>query len=359
VRGRETERGGARPPGDRSVPGTDVEPPTGPIAVPRWRRWRSRLPRASRVVAGLVVVAAVAVLLVPDRLGLDQTLPFVGFVLVRAPATLAVVVLGLLVLAVRARWWPTVVPVLAIAGVAAVALVPRLVPDGPSPDPGPDIVVMVQNVDRGSADVPALAAVLRERRPDVVVLPEAGEPFRARLTAAITELGYRSWSSVPASEPDAVGTTILAGPSLGDVRATPVPARFPWLELTGGALGPTRLLGAHLASPVPGLIDVWPGELAALARWCAPGTGPAVVMGDLNATEDLRGFRAGTAGCTDAGDAAGKGLLATWPAGLPRWLGAQLDHVLVGGGAGVDGFDVVEVPGTDHRGVLATVHVQG
>jgi endonuclease/exonuclease/phosphatase (EEP) superfamily protein YafD len=335
----------------------DSEATTGPVPVPGRRR--RGLPRTSRVVTGLVVVVAVAVLLVPDRLGLDQTLPFVGFVLVRAPATLAVVVLALLALAVRGRWWPTVVPVLVIGCVSAAALVPRLVPDGPGLDPGPDVVVLVQNVDRGSADVPALAAVLRERRPDVLVLPEAGEPFRERLAAAIPELGYRSWSSVPPTEPDALGTTIFAGPSLGDVRATPVPARFPWVELTGGALGPTRLLGAHLASPVPGLIDVWPGELASLARWCAPGAGPAVVVGDLNATADLRAYRAGTAGCTDAGDAAGKGLLATWPAGVPRWLGAQLDHVLVGGGAGVDGFDVVEVPGTDHRGVLVTVHVAG
>ncbi|MEJ2868934.1 endonuclease/exonuclease/phosphatase family protein [Actinomycetospora sp. OC33-EN08] len=337
----------------RSEPGLD-DPTTGPVTVPR----RRRLPRASRVAAGLVVVVAVAVLLVPDRLGLDRFLPFVGFVLVRAPATLAVVVIGLLALAVRARWWPTIVPVLVIAGVSTAALVPRLVPDGPAPDDGPDIVVMVQNVDRGSADVPALAAILRERRPDVVVLPEAGEPFRQRLVAAIPELGYRSWSSVPASEADASGTAILAGPSLGDVRVRPVPARFPWLEVTGGALGPTRLVGAHLASPVPGLIDVWPAELASLARWCAPGTGPAVVVGDLNGTLDLAAFRAGTAGCTDAGDAAGKGLLATWPQALPRWLGAQLDHVLVSGGVGVDGFDVVEVPGTDHRGVLVTVHAR-
>ncbi|MDL5155715.1 endonuclease/exonuclease/phosphatase family protein [Actinomycetospora termitidis] len=333
--------------------GDPADPATGPVAVRR-----RRLPRASRLAAGLVVVIAVGLLLVPDSLGLDQSLPFVGFVLVRTPATLAVVVLGLLALAVRARWWPTIVPVLLIAGVSTAALVPRLIPDGPAPDPGPDIIVMVQNVDRGSADVPALAAVLRERRPDVVVLPEAGEPFRTRLTAAIGELGYRSWSSVPPSEADAQGTTVLARPSLGDVVVRPVPARFPWLEVTGGALGSTRLVGAHLASPVPGLIDVWPVELASLARWCAPGAGPAVVVGDLNGTADLRAFRAGTAGCTDAGDAAGKGLLATWPQALPRWLGAQLDHVLVSGGVGVDGFDVVEVPGTDHRGVLVTVHAR-
>lgn len=303
------------------------------------------------------MVVVVAVVLVPDRLGLDGVLPFVGFVLVRAPATILVVVLALLGLAVRGRWWPTVVPVLLVAAVSVTALLPRVLPDGPGPDPGPDLVVMTFNIDRGSANIGALARLLHLHRPDVVVLPEAGEPFRARLAPLVADLGYRSWSSTPASEPDSVGTAILAGPSLGAVRADVVrDVAFPWLQLSGGVLGPTRLVGAHVASPVPALIDAWPAELRGLQRWCGPGAGPAVVVGDLNATADISAYRAGTAGCTDAGDAAGKGLLATWPTVLPRWLGGQLDHVLAGGGVGVDGFDVVEVPGTDHRGVLATVH---
>jgi endonuclease/exonuclease/phosphatase (EEP) superfamily protein YafD len=327
-----------------------ADPPTGPVRIRRG-------PRPWRVVVGVLVVAVVALVLVPDRLGLDGALPVVAFVLVRAPATILVVVLALLALAVRARWWPTVVPVLLVAAVSVTALLPRVIPDGPGPDPGPDLIVMTLNVDRGSADVGALSRLLHLRRPDVVVLPEAGEPFRSRLAPQVADLGYRSWSSTSAAEPDAVGTTILAGPSLGAVRADVVrDVRFPWLQISGGALGRTRLVGVHLASPVPTLIDAWPVELRGLARWCAPGAGPSAVVGDLNATADIAAYRTGTAGCTDAGDSSGKGLLATWPTVTPRWLGAQLDHVLVGGGVGVDGFDVVEVPGTDHRGVLATVH---
>jgi endonuclease/exonuclease/phosphatase (EEP) superfamily protein YafD len=328
-----------------------ADPPTGPVRIRR--RW----PRPSRVVVGVLVVVVVALGLVPDRLGLDGVLPFVGFVLVRAPATILVVVLALLALAVRARWWPTVVPVLVVAALSVTALLPRVLPDGPGPDPGPDLVVMTLNVDRGSADIGELARLLHLRRPDVVVLPEAGESFRTRLAPLVADLGYRSWSSVPASAPDAVGTTILAGPSLGPVHADVVrDVTFPWLQISGGALGPTRLVGLHVAAPVPALLDAWPRELDGLARWCAPGAGPAAVVGDFNATADITAFRTGAAGCTDAGDASGKGLLATWPTATPRWVGAQLDHVLVGGGVGVDGFDVVEVPGTDHRGVLATVH---
>jgi endonuclease/exonuclease/phosphatase (EEP) superfamily protein YafD len=328
----------------------DPEPATGPVRLRRG-------PRPGRALLGVLVVVVVALVLVPDRLGLDGTLPLVAFVLVRAPATILVVVLALLALAVRARWWPTVVPVLLIAAVSVVGLLPRVLPDGPGRDAGPDLVVMTLNVDRGSADVEALSRLLHLRRPDLVVLPEAGETFRARLAPLVTDLGYRSWSSTSATQADVEGSTILAGPSLGAVRVDVVrDVSFPWLQLSGGALGRTRLVGAHLAAPVPTLIGPWAVELASLQRWCGPGAGPAAVLGDLNATADLAAYRAGTAGCTDAGDAAGKGLLATWPTATPRWVGAQLDHVLVGGGVGVDGFDVVEVPGTDHRGVLCTVH---
>ncbi len=145
----------------------DTEPATGPVRVRRG-------PRPGRVVLGVLVVAIVALGLVPDRLGLDGTLPFVAFVLVRAPATILVVVLALLALAVRARWWPTVVPVLLVAAVSVAALLPRVVPDGPGPDAGPDLVVMTVNVDRGSADVGALSRLLHLRRPDSSCSPRPG-----------------------------------------------------------------------------------------------------------------------------------------------------------------------------------------
>lgn len=190
----------------------DPDPATGPIRV-------RRRPRPGRVLLGVLVVAVVALALIPDRLGLDGTLPFVAFVLVRAPATILVVVLALLALAVRARWWPTVVPVLVIAAVSVAALLPRVIPDGPGPDAGPDLVVMTFNVDRGSADVEALSRLLHLRRPDVVVLPEAGEPYRARLAPLVADLGYRSWSST--SPPRPTSRARRSSPARPSARSAP------------------------------------------------------------------------------------------------------------------------------------------
>ena len=37
-------------------------------------------------------------------------------------------------------------------------------------------------------------------------------------------------------------------------------------------------------------------------------------------------------GCVDAAEQTGEGLVGTWPTRWPRWLGPQIDHVLVTGG---------------------------
>ncbi|MFD2357485.1 endonuclease/exonuclease/phosphatase family protein [Nonomuraea ferruginea] len=55
-------------------------------------------------------------------------------------------------------------------------------------------------------------------------------------------------------------------------------------------------------------------------------------------------------GYADAAHQAGAGLTPTWPngRGLPPFI--TIDHILVDERAGVSSFDVLDVPGTDHRG---------
>jgi endonuclease/exonuclease/phosphatase family metal-dependent hydrolase len=85
-----------------------------------------------------------------------------------------------------------------------------------------------------------------------------------------------------------------------------------------------------------------------------------VVAGDLNADRDHAAFRGLLdAGLTDVHDALGRGLARTFPDGMPV---LQLDHVLVRDGAGgrLTPLEVreVQVPGSDHLGVLADLAVQ-
>lgn len=87
-----------------------------------------------------------------------------------------------------------------------------------------------------------------------------------------------------------------------------------------------------------------------------------VIAGDLNATLDHAPLRALVdAGYRDAAELTNGGLAATWPVDgdfpllslLPPSV--AIDHVLVGDGWTVTGTATLDVPGSDHRAVLATV----
>ena len=128
-----------------------------------------------RVVLALLVVAAAAVGLLPDLLGLDVRSPFAQLVAFR-PTLLA----GLLVLAVgatvaagvRKRGWTLAVGLLAVAAVGTVMVAPRALAGVTVPEPDaptrPALTVLSFNTYEGQADVDALAALIREHeaRPD-------------------------------------------------------------------------------------------------------------------------------------------------------------------------------------------------
>lgn len=318
---------------------------------------------ALRWIAAVLAVVLAALVLLPDLVGLDRHLPFAVFAALRPALTVGaavLVVVPALVLVVRRRARPPGVFGLAgvalVVAVAAAIVLPRAVPAAQPPPGGTPLTVLELNAFEGKADVGALAAVVRRERPDLVVLPEAGERFRGRIAALLPE--YRSWTNVPARAADVRGITVLSSPRAGDVTArtisdapgSPTDTRYPWAEVTGGILGPVRLGAVHVVSIVPGWVSYWPGELAQMQRWCS--AGPSLVVGDFNATPDHSAFRAGTRGCGDAATDRGASLTGTWFAGVPRALGAQIDHVLTAGGPRAREVRVVDVPGSDHRALL-------
>jgi endonuclease/exonuclease/phosphatase (EEP) superfamily protein YafD len=322
---------------------------TAPTIPPRHARRR-----VGRWLAGAVVVGAAVVVQLPDLLGLDRWVPLTAAVAIRAQLAVAVAVPAVLLLGSR-RCRPVAGAVLAVCVVAGAVVVPRVVAAPPPPGPGSTMTVLSFNVDQGEANVAALAATIRAVRPDVVVLPEAAERYRALVVRAIPDLGYRSAVGAAPGADDVNGITAFTAPEMGapTSRVIDQGGFDPWLELSGGRLGATRLVAVHVSAPVPGKIESWRRELAQLRTWCAPASGPAVIVGDLNATLDHREFRAGTAGCQDAGAVTGQGLAATWNAGCPRWFGAQIDHVLTGGGPAPVGLQILDLPGSDHRALLA------
>ncbi|OLT11012.1 hypothetical protein BJF78_27930 [Pseudonocardia sp. CNS-139] len=142
-----------------------------------------------------------------------------------------------------------------------------------------------------------------------------------------------------------------------DVRIGTETSSFPYLELSGGALGDLRVVSFHSMAPVPGSVPEWRSDLALLGQWCA-GPTPAIVAGDFNATLDHSALRAGTAGCGDAASQRGQGLVPTWgPSPRTREFGPQIDHVFATDGIVAETFEVIDVAGSDHRAVLTTLRL--
>ncbi|WP_445190275.1 endonuclease/exonuclease/phosphatase family protein [Pseudonocardia sp. Cha107L01] len=90
-----------------------------------------------------------------------------------------------------------------------------------------------------------------------------------------------------------------------------------------------------------------------------PDAGPHVVAGDVNATLDHAALRAATDGAQDVAAERGLGLVSTWPTAWPRWFGVQIDHVFTAGGVHPADARVLQLPGSDHRALLARLVLPG
>jgi endonuclease/exonuclease/phosphatase (EEP) superfamily protein YafD len=122
------------------------------------------------------------------------------------------------------------------------------------------------------------------------------------------------------------------------------------------------IVGVHLQSPgSPAKVRQWRSELDGLARWSASQSAALIMAGDFNASLDHGELRPLTAsGCVDAARASGRLWPRTWPCAVSattRWTRPLLwlDHVLVRGELRVVDYDEIELPGSDHRGVVATL----
>lgn len=312
----------------------------------------------------MVVTAATSVILFcfPWLVHLDGVTPFVQLVAWRVPI---VTVLGPLVVAVllvsyrfptaRRRVLPAGTVLLVVTVVAAATVVPRAVPASSALSGGQPFRVLSLNVDNGEADVSSLAATIRGTEPDVVVLPEAGERYASALLGALAGLGYQAASAGPPGLSDGLSVSVLLAPGLRGDRSDREGIRFWWLRISGGTL-PVDLLAVHVAAPVPEQAWKWTADMTGLTGPCGTGR-PVLVVGDFNSTVDSHGFAQMSNGCRDAAAASGQGLVGTWPAWLPGWLGMQIDHILVGGSVKVDNTVVLTSPGTDHRALLANLRV--
>ncbi|HSH46449.1 MAG TPA: endonuclease/exonuclease/phosphatase family protein [Longimicrobiales bacterium] len=230
---------------------------------------------------------------------------------------------------------------------------------GAVPRIGDTLVVATYNIHYGfdarwRFDPGAVAAAIREADPDILVLQEAAAGLPATQAVDLPlwlgrALGVRS-ALLPVSDRlrgdallasvalDAVGTRDLPGD--GD------PRRMTLVRTTLGG-EPLTILGLHLdTDPRLGLVQL-DSALASLP------SGPAVVLGDLNAegSSPAAGLLR-RQGFSDAFQVGGHSPEATWPAAAPT---RRVDWIWVRD-VGVSAAVVVPSAASDHRPVAAELH---
>jgi endonuclease/exonuclease/phosphatase (EEP) superfamily protein YafD len=259
-------------------------------------------------------------------------------------------------IAVAGRQWM-------IAAIATAALIAGLIVQVPyylaaAAPPGRDRLIVLQaNLMLGSADPAALIRIIREDGVDLLAAQEVTAAEQERLGAAgigsvlpysYTEpagggRGRAIWSRYPLADPVSV-----PGFALGVLHAR---VSTPYGNLT--------FVAVHLQPPYPYPPAEWLAETARLRGLLRQLPAPTIVAGDFNATVDHVQFRRLLGdGYADAARQAGAGYLATYPA--DRWYGPliAIDHVLTRGAAAAS-LRAVGLQGSDHRGLLARIVVNG
>ncbi|MEV0389855.1 endonuclease/exonuclease/phosphatase family protein [Nonomuraea sp. NPDC050643] len=216
--------------------------------------------------------------------------------------------------------------------------------------------VMTINMLFGRADTATIMRLVREFDPDVLSTQELTPGAVTDLDAAgLKELMphrvlYDEWS--------AGGSGLYSKHPAQELEnlMPPIGHQMPAarISLPGGKT--IEFIDAHPFPPLGPQVSEWNRALAAF-----PATSPDVIRiiaGDFNASLDhaaMRGLL--SRGYKDAADQVGAGLIPTWPANKRVPPIITIDHVLVDERIGVREVSVRDVPGTDHRAVLAQLTI--
>jgi endonuclease/exonuclease/phosphatase family metal-dependent hydrolase len=292
-------------------------------------------------------------------LGLERGFPLVPLT-AWTPFVIPLALVAGLAAALARLWIPVALAALA-AALMIVAVAPRAFGGGHQPQAGasgPELRVMAANVKLGRADPAALVELVRGQDVDVLAIQE----LTAEMAAALQRqgLGELLPERVGAPAPGSSGSAVFSRLPLtarSDASLPGYPFRMPRASVAAPGADPFEIVSVHVSPPVSseGLAD-WVAGLDALAG-ARNASEPTILAGDFNATLDHAELRdVLDAGYVDAGDATGRGLTPTWPQGAFR-PPVTIDHVLADERVSITGYEVHDLPGSDHRAVSATLRL--
>ena len=308
-------------------------------------RFRNRLRRAVGRRLGALVALLLAVILTGHLGGLWSPLDLASHFQVQY---LVAAVVLLLIAAGLGLWRSALAAVLCVV-LAAPRVAPWYLPIGGegAPADGPALRVMLCNVLRANHEHRQLLVLVQQQQPDVLVLLEVNDRWLAA-TAAVRDhlphtisdpreddFGIAVFSRYPIERPQ-ITTLGSAG-----VRSIVCELRLPEAEAT--------LVATHPLPPVsPRRTRLRDEQLRAVADRFAGIDGPAILVGDFNASMWSAPYRA-LAHQTDLVNARrGHGVLPSWPAFLPEFMRIPIDHCLHSREITVTGCAAGEPIGSDH-----------
>lgn len=213
--------------------------------------------------------------------------------------------------------------------------------------------VLTANLQRGDALEPFLE-LLRTERPQLVAVQECDTVCATVLRSGELRAAYPYRVVVEGGS--AAGSALL---STYPLRSTPpVPGRMAMPGAVVDVAGTqVRFQLAHPSPPLLAGVGSWGRELARLAAFASEHEDvPLVVAGDFNSSQDHAAFRSVLdTGLRDVARLEGRSRAPTWPDRTAPPFGAQIDHVLVSEEFGSRDVVFFDLPGSDHRAVLADV----
>lgn len=264
------------------------------------------------------------------------------------------VVLGVLlavILAVLRDWRGAVGAALAglLSAPAAWPLLAYAEP--PMPAPAARLSVASANVFFMNDDYAAVVAWARRRPADVIVFIEVTEAWAIALRELTTEYPHSAQAAH-------VGIVVLSrlplesalefGAETGRVVGlrTGLRAAGQWVDV----------LAVHCSWPLrPALASRRARQLSEIAQQARSTQRPLLVIGDFNASPLSAVFTGMLAAGGLHSAASGRGWQPSWPRFLPP-LGIQIDHVLANSQLQFAAFRTEDIPGSDHRAVIAGVY---
>ena len=315
--------------------------------------------RAELTIVGLVALLFTLFVLVARWLPLTNNAVLV--IAVFSPYLLPTA-LGAVVAFIAARRWAlTIVSCAVIVVALAVQLSWYYLGDAGDQRPHVDVRVFTANVRMGRADPQSFVELARGTADLVAVQELTPEETRRFSKAGMSEQfpysvlkpasgagGIGLWSRFPI---EAIVQDCSPGCTIVSARV-----RVP------GVRNDLVFASVHIIAPHPKLFDQWQRGInsadVVMQRLAdSAGVGSVIVAGDFNGTPDMREYRELLSnGYRDGVEQSGAGFAPTYPGNEPYPPLITIDHVVTRN-ATASSVKSVTVPGSDHRGLIATVQV--